>query len=226
MSTIRSRGKRPGRFLRVGWMVVLLAASSCQEGPSPADAIDRTAKEGAAQQAHIDSVVAAGGVVDSVLPVAELLQRFQAGLSPTDTLRHASPSPEQLVDRLVRAIASHDTMALNAMVLDRAEFAFLYYPGSSMSLPPYEAPPALLWGQILAASDDGAGKLLARLGGRQVSAHALRCPPPKVEGANRLLERCTVRFDTSGARALEGNLFGTILTRDGRSKFISLANRI
>jgi len=206
--------------------VVLLVACGCQERPSSADAVDRTATERAAQRAHIDSVVDAGGVVDSVLPVAELLQRFQAGLSPTDTLRHASPSPEHLVDRLVRALSSQDTMALNVMVLDRAEFAFLYYPGSSMSLPPYEAPPALLWGQILAASDDGAGKLLARLGGRRVSAHALHCPPPTLEGANRLLERCTVRFDTSGTRALEGNLFGTILTRDGRSKFISLANRI
>ena len=203
--------------------MLLLAACGRQEGTG---LVRQAEHERNAQRAHIDSVVASGGVVDSILPVAELLQRFQTGLTRTDTLRHASPSPEALVERLARALAAQDTAELNAMALDRAEFAFLYYPGSSMSLPPYEAPPALLWGQILAASDDGAGKLLARLGGRRVSAHALRCPPPTVEGANRLIERCTVRLDASGTRALEGNLFGTILTRDGRSKFISLANRI
>jgi len=203
--------------------VLLLAACGRQEGTG---LVRQAEHERNAQRAHIDSVVASGGVVDSILPAAELLQRFQTGLTRTDTLRHASPSPEALVERLARALAAQDTADLNAMVLDRAEFAFLYYPGSSMSRPPYEAPPALLWGQVLAASDDGAGKLLSRLGGKSVTTRAFQCPAPNTEGRNTLRERCTVRFDTGGKRALEGNLFGTIITRDGRSKFISLANRI
>lgn len=188
---------------------------------------DMAAASRRAQAAHADSVVATGGVVDSILPMAEHLRRFREGLTATDTLRHASPTRDALVDRLARAIASRDSADLNAMVLDRGEFAWLYYPSSMLSRPPYEAPPELLWGQILAASNEGARKLVAHLGGvSKASAEAIRCPEPKTEGANQLYERCTVRFRAPGRTPLEGILFGTIIARDGRFKFIGLSNHL
>lgn len=131
-----------------------------------------------------------------------------------------------MVERLARAVATNDTADLSAMVLDRAEFAWLFYESSAMSRPPYEAPPSLLWGQIRTSSDEGIRKLLGRLGGRSISVSALQCGDAEQEGANRLFARCTVRFAANGVMPLEGNLFGTIIERDGRFKFVGLGNRI
>jgi len=97
------------------------------------------------QAAHIEQVVAAGGTVDSILPTEELLRRFREDLPPVDTLRAASESMEALVARLAHAVGTNDTTDLNAMVLSRQEFAYLYYPDAPLSQPPYDSPPALLW---------------------------------------------------------------------------------
>lgn len=198
--------------------------AACQGPPDGMRTPPRTAAD--SQAAHVAEVVAAGGVVDSILPVAEALARFRAEAGPrTDTLRGAAPSRDALVARWSAAVAASDTAALNALLLDRAEFAWLYYPGSRMSLPPYEAPPGLLWGQLLASSEEGATQLLRRFGGRPFRAAALRCPaPPVAEGDNRLHERCEVRVTAAGAPAGFVRLFGTILERDGRFKFLGYAN--
>lgn len=198
----------------------------CHRGDAVPGTGGEHAAEVAAQQAHIREVVAAGGVVDSILPVAEHLRRFQATVSPVDTLRSASNGIPQLVSRLAEALATRDTAALNAMTVDRSEFAYLYYPESAMSRPPYEAPPELLWGQILASSNAGAGRLLERFAGTAVAADSLVCDTHTRDGDNILHERCTVRFAAPGRRTMQGNLFGTIIERAGRFKFLSLANRI
>jgi hypothetical protein len=203
--------------------------SACERrdaGTPVTDASAQAAAQQAAQAAHVQEVVAAGGVVDSILPIAEHVQRFRAGMTPVDTLRHASASIAALVTRLTTALATRDTADLNAMVLDRAEFAYLVYPASPMSKPPYEAPPELLWGQIIASSDEGAKQLLSRLGGAAVTAHDLHCPTIPDTAAVRLYERCTVRFSAPGRAPLKGNLFGSIVAQGHRYKFLGLANRI
>ena len=180
------------------------------------------------QQAHIADVVAKGGVVDSILPIAEQLDRFRKTVADQpDTLRHASASIRALVTRWTLAVASNDSAALNAMLLDRAEFAWLYYPGSRMSLAPYEAPPQLLWGQMLATSEEGAQNILKKFSANSFKIGSVRCPnPPAIEGGNRLHEGCLVRLETPNARAVEGTYFGTIIERDGRFKFVSYASRM
>lgn len=203
----------------------MVGTGACVDTPAPRASGDRASAD-SAQQAHIREVVAAGGVVDSVLPIAEHLARFRAGLRTVDTLSSASSSLEALVNRLTAALSTRDTAALNGMVLDRSEFAWLYYPGSAMSAPPYEAPPELLWGQINASSNAGIRKLLSIYGGSRVKVASLDCPPATADGDNRLHERCNVRFEATGRRSMTGNLFGTIIERDGRFKFLSYANRI
>lgn len=203
-----------------------LALAACERhDPSPG-AVGESAAQSTQQAAHVRDVAAAGGVVDSILPIAEHLKRFREGMTPVDTLRHASASIDALVARLTKALSTRDTADLNAMVLDRAEFAFLFYPASPMSKPPYEAPPELLWGQILTASDDGAKQLMSRLGGAAVRAHDLQCPTMPDTTALRIYERCTVRFTAAGRAPLQGNLFGSIVAQGQRFKFLGLANRI
>ena len=188
--------------------------------PPPATAAD-------SQAAHIQAVVAAGGAVDSILPIAEHLRRFRLTVAErVDTLRCASRSIDALVERWATAVASSDTAALNSMVIDRAEFAWLYYPGSQLSEPPYEAPPELLWAQFLGNSDEGARRLLRRFGGRPIAVRAVSCPSVKSEGQNRLHEGCLVRLETDGSAGEPLRLFGTIMERDGRFKFVGYTNAL
>jgi hypothetical protein len=179
------------------------------------------------QAAHVQEVAAAGGVVDSILPVAEALRRFQGEIGErTDSLRGSSSSIDGLVNRWAAALSARDTAALNAMVIDRAEFAFLYYPDSRLSKPPYEAPPELLWAQFLATSDEGAKRLLHRFGGASLAVESVICGTPAIEGANRLHEGCLVRLKEGAALGKPTRLFGTILERDGRFKFVGFANAL
>lgn len=215
---------RPCWPLRSALLLPLLLG--CRPGKDAPPAPPRTAAD--SQAAHVAEVIAAGGVVDSILPLPEALARFRAGLAANpDTLRHAAPSRDALVARWAAAVAASDTATLNALLLDRAEFAWLYYPGSRMSLPPYEAPPGLLWGQLLATSESGIAQLLRAHGGAPVRVLALRCPaPPVSEGRNRLHERCEVRVRTASRELPFTRLFGTILERDGRFKFLGYANAL
>lgn len=205
------------RWRRGALLLAVTTACADKSAPSPADE----------QAKHVAEVVAAGGVVDSILPIAEHLRRFRAALPQTDTLRQASPTRDVLIERWARAIGGNDTTDLNAMIMDRAEFAWLYYPDSPMSRPPYEAPPELLWGQLLASSNKGATQLVSRFGGSRVTATRLACPtPPDTQGVNVLLSKCAVRLSAPGKPTLEGVLFGTILERAGRFKFVGLSSSL
>lgn len=202
-------------------LTLLACAIACSERNTALTAAN-------AQSAHVAAVVAAGGVVDSILPLDEHLQRFRQTVQDRpDTLRHASSSRDALVERWTTAVATHDTVALNAMVIDRAEFGWLYYPTSHLMQPPYEAPPELLWGQILANSDEGARKILHKIGGLDIELERVSCPDGAVtEGSNRLHDRCLVTLRVGAERHVDVRLFGTILERDGRFKFISFANML
>lgn len=194
-------------------MAIGSVACSTTERPAPPP---QTAAD--SQAAHIRDVAASGGTVDSILPVAEMLARFQATTSGSvDSISRGSTSIDALVSRFAVAIAKRDTAAFNAMLIDRAEFAWLYYPDSKMSKPPYEAPPGLLWDQMLSGSDEGIRKAMARFGATGLAATAVQCPTVSIEGRNRLHSDCLV----SGERP-----FSTILERDGRFKFLSYANRL
>lgn len=195
-----------------------LAFSACggkDAAASPADS----------QAAHIREVVAAGGVVDSILPISEQLRRFRADLADhPDTLRHASSSLDVLARRWGKAVATRDSTALNEMTLDRAEFAWIYYPGSKLSKPPYEAPPQLLWGQILANSDEGARHVITRFGGKQFVVESVTCPAPSdTTEASVVRSECRVKVKTASG-TLEDRLFGSIIEHQGRFKFLSYSN--
>lgn len=182
------------------------------------------------QAAHVAQVAAAGGVVDSIHTMTEWLHRFRKGMSPPDSLRHAAGSRDALVRTWLTAVSRRDTSTLNALVFDRAEFAFLYFPTSPMASPPYEAPPQLLWGQILASSNAGVTKMLRQFGGRMLSDPIVSCPDGSREGDNTTWTRCRLRFTVqdSAQRATHasGQFFGTIVERGGRYKFLGYANRL
>jgi hypothetical protein len=113
------------------------------------------------------------------------------------------------------------------MSIDRAEFAWLFYPETRMSKPPYEMPPALLWSQILSSSDEGLRGALRQLGGKTVRLRSFRCPtPPDTEGTQVLRQGCVVGLRVNGDSIAEDRFFGSIVERAGRFKFLSFSNKL
>lgn len=173
-----------------------------------------------------DSADAPAAMIDSALPIPELLARFRTATADTPTaLAGGATSPELLARTLLTALAARDTAAVRALVMSRGEFAWLYYPDSKFTAPPYELGPDLVWIPLVAASDKGAGRLLARYGGRPLRLDALTCPDSATtDGRNTILGGCTVRFAVGDSSARDLRLFSSLLSRDGRYKFLSYAN--
>ncbi len=166
-------------------------------------------------------------IVDSILPIEEELRRFREAIpgEPPRALAGGAPSRDALVERFVKALEAADTAAFRDMLLTRAEFAWLYYPNTRYTAPPYELAPALLWFQIENGTSRGFGRLLDRMGGRPAYARGYTCPADgRREGSNRVWEDCVVHLRPPGAEARDLRLFGTILERDGVYKFVSYSN--
>jgi hypothetical protein len=166
----------------------------------------------------------AAGVVDSILPPEESLRRFRENLPAVSTLEHAESNRDSLVRRFVRAVERNDTTTLRAIVITRAEFAYLYFPTSSHARPPAQQPPALVWFLQSQASEKGVSRALNRFGGQALDARGYTCAsPPRVEGGNTIWDDCRLHVrangDTSSIR-----LFGGVIERDGRFKLLSYSN--
>lgn len=167
-----------------------------------------------------------GYVIDSILPIEEELRRFRMGLPPAPAALHGgTDSRESLARAFVLALAARDTAALRRLVLTRAEFAFLVYPASPYTKPPYRQAPGLVWMQIATASSAGYARLVDRLGGRPLSFQALTCRSvPESQERNRIWRECRVRVTDARGAAGTLRLFGDIIERDGAFKFVSYAN--
>ena len=170
---------------------------------------------------------APAGVVDSALPVAEMTRRFRTGLDSVARLDSgAAPSRDILLARFARAVARRDSVALRAMALSRAEFAYLYYPGSIYVRPPYVTGPDVVWRLMAYRSATGLRRLVTRVGGDglQVVEHSCEAAPV-VEGRNHYYRDCVLRYRRAADAPLETKrLFGSIVERNGRWKFVSYAN--
>ena len=169
---------------------------------------------------------ATAGVIDSTLPIPVLLERFRRATPDTVVaLSGGDASPERLARALLRALSAHDSSAVAALVVSRAEFAWLYYPFTKFVARPYELGPDLVWLTHAAASEKGARRLLARYGGRPLRFSALTCAPETtIEGPNTLTVGCETRFAVGDSTPRSLHLFGALLNRDGRYKFLSYAN--
>ncbi|HRN53592.1 MAG TPA: hypothetical protein PK788_08850 [Gemmatimonadaceae bacterium] len=167
-----------------------------------------------------------GAVVDSALPIDTLLARFRATLPDTPTtLFGGEASPERLTRALLAALTAQDTATSRRLVLNRAEFAWLYYPHTRFTRPPYELGPELLWIQVNENSEKGIVRLLRRYGGSPLRLDALRCADSTLsEGPNTLVGPCEVTFAPADSAARSLRMFGSIIQRDGLHKFVSYTN--
>ncbi|HEX3159051.1 MAG TPA: hypothetical protein VHQ45_11070 [Gemmatimonadaceae bacterium] len=154
------------------------------------------------------------------------LENFRRDLPVVTALTGGATSRDELVAGFVRAVETSDTTALRGLVLTRAEFAHLYYPSSQYVAAPYRLDPGLLWFFTQQNSEKGIVRVLRRYGGRPMGMESYACPgAPERRGQNTLWGDCTVRFrPTATDSTLELRLFGSILERGGRYKFVGYSN--
>ena len=203
-------------------LVTLATTGACAGADTP------TARPPAAPATATAPTAAAApvGVVDSILPMPELLRRFRADLgADPGRLTGGASSRAALVRRFADAVAAEDTATLRELTVSRREFAYLVYPTHPLARPPYALPPALLWFQIGEGSQKGITRLLRRHGGRPLGivGHACEAEPER-QGENRVWARCTVRQVRGPGDTVTARLFGSVLARGGVFKFVGYAN--
>lgn len=167
-----------------------------------------------------------GYVIDSVKPAEVELEAFRARLGAAPTaLTGGASSFNGLLSAFATAVEGRDSLALQRMQIDAAEFAWLIYPSSPYTKPPYRESPRLVWMQ-LRAGDAGMRRLLQRRGGDRLRIVGHHCgSDPLVEGENSLWRRCTVTTVSGGADTLHERLFGVVVERKGHFKFASYQNQ-
>lgn len=163
--------------------------------------------------------------VDSILPMEEEIRRFRADLPPATGLAGGTGSQEELVDAVVAALEAADTTALASLALTPSEFAWIYFPHTIYTSPPYELSPALVWFHQQNRSSRGLARLLRRYSGETLFATGHRCPDEgEAFGEGWIWHGCAVLGELPTGESVEERLFGSILEWEGRYKLVSFSN--
>ncbi len=195
----------------LGLLPLLSLLAACERGAPPA------------QVASADPSTTR--VVDSVIPMDEALDRFRADLTKPTGLSGGADSRDELVAKIVQALEAQDTLAFEELAVDRAEWAWLYFPTDVLSKPPYELPPSLAWFQLQETNRKGVLRALRELGGHRLAYEGYTCgEEPSPEGENRVWTACRVTLRRDDGDPVALRLFGAILERGGRFAVLSYDN--
>ena len=207
---------------RLSWVLAVgVPVAACgREPPAPAE-------RAAAPSVSARPASMPPSRVDSAVPRDVALRRFQLASNPVTRLSGGASSRDDLVRRFLRALETRDTAGLRRLVLSRGEFGYLYYPASAQGLPPYDLSPDLMWFMLVERSNRGVTALMAERAGRPLATAGYRClGDSTVEDGNRLWGPCLVRRIQAPGDTVEERLFGPIIERDGRYKFVSYSTRL
>jgi hypothetical protein len=209
------------RFTRgLAVLALAVAAGACSDPGDGGDGIEVAAAVAATERQPVH--------VDSVFPIEEEVRRFRASLQDSvAALDGGAASMDELVARFVAALEAKDPAGLGSLALTVEEFAYVYYPATRFTRRPYEMSPALVWFQLENYGSRGLSRALSRYGGRPLGATGYRCgDAPVVEGDNRIHGDCIIDRVREDGTAEALSLFGQVIERDGRFKFINYANRL
>jgi hypothetical protein len=156
-----------------------------------------------------------GYVVDSILPAAEALARFRVGLDSVTSL-DGPASRDELFRQFASALLHKDRRALQSLAITRAEYAYLVYPDSRVSRPPFRQPPEVAWLLLQAQSNGSLTKVIARA--QRVDLAGYRCESPESDGPVRVWRGCVVSARLDG-HSRDLRLFDAIVEHGGRYKF-------
>jgi hypothetical protein len=167
------------------------------------------------------------GVVDSILPWDTAIARFQRVTPRVESFSGGANTREALVRRFVTALETRDTSALRSLLLTRSEFGWLYYPTNPEGFPPYSLTPQLMWFVLEGNGSRGYQNLLLKRSGMPLHYVGHRCEgEPSRQGKNVVWAPCVVLRKLATGDTLAERLFGHIVEREGKYKFVSYANKL
>ena len=215
--------------LTSNWLLTATAALLLQ---AAVVACARYEANASTDSAHADSVARAkqdsinraqpGYIVDSIFPVDEEIRRFNEGLERPEALEGGAASRSELVRLFAAALRRSDTAALRDLLVSRAEFGHFVFPESPFTRPPYRTKPIVIWTQLLGESTSGLERLLKNVAGDSSRISQLACDEAaERQGANRYWRDCTVVLESPRGNARRMHLFGHVMERGGRFKFLS-----
>jgi len=206
--------EKPARTRRLFFAGFLLAGLVAACGPAQKDA----------SQPGSESLPAAD-TADSVPSAEASLASFRRQLPAVTRLEGGAPSRDRLVEDFIAAVERNDTASVSRMHVSRAEYAYLYFPTSIYMRKPYVQPPAIAWLLSTQSSEKGISRVLRRLGGQNLTYAGYDCGEESREGDNTFWRSCTVTYtDPHDRSVVTRRLFGTVIERHGRYKFLSYAN--
>jgi hypothetical protein len=165
--------------------------------------------------------------IDSIFPMEEEVRRFREGLEAPSGLSGGAPSLETLVDRYLRGLEAGDGEGIARMALDRAEFAYLYFPHTQYVEGPYELSPAFVWYQLGNRSSRGLTRALRLYEGETLHDVGVDCPEGRESfGDGWIHHGCAVLGELPTGEEVREVLFGSILELDGHFKFVGFANQL
>jgi hypothetical protein len=211
-----------------GWLLVAGCATDDDFGGSLATRSDSLRADSIAR-ARQDSITRAspGYVIDSLLPPEEEARRFRAAYPGDSAIAFVGgeKSRDALVRRFVRSLAAADTNDLRQLVVKGREFVDIYYPASPYAAGPYHQPVGFAWRMIQDPSVGGFTKLVRRLAGQRMTLVTHKCEPKVLhEGKVDRYTGCLVRIVNERGDTVTKRLFGSIVSYDGRFKFLSYTN--
>lgn len=217
-------------LLAAAWLLATGCVTDDDIGGSLAARTD-SRRADAVSRARQDSVNRAspGYVIDSLLPPEEEARRFRAAYPGDSATSFAGGerSRDALVRRFVRSLAAADTDDLRTLVVKGREFVDIYYPGSPYAAGPYHQPIGFAWRMIQDPSVGGFTKLVRRFAGRPMRLVAHVCEPKVLrEGKVDRYTGCLVRIADEHGDTVTKRLFGSIVSYEGRFKFLSYTNDI
>lgn len=165
--------------------------------------------------------------VDSIHAPDEEIRRFREGLVEPNGLRGGAETRDTLVEKLIRALEAADTARVASLAMDRAEFAWFYYPHSIYTAPPYALPPGLVWYQMENRSSRGLTRLQGQYAGETLYYAGYTCPDEGEEwGEGWIWHGCIVLGELPTGESVEERLFGSILELDRQFKLVSFSNEL
>jgi hypothetical protein len=165
-----------------------------------------------------------GDKIDSILPMDELIRRFRVDVPAVTQFDGGEVSRDKLALRFVDALARSDSATVRDLLISKAEFAWLFFPDHLYAREPYALDPDIFWLQLTEETKKGSGRMLQRYGGQPLKFLGLEgCQRDTLQirqGPDTVWSGCKVHYTVRDS-TLTRMLFGSVVQRNGRFKFLS-----